>query len=382
MTSARQSLRHQWPSNLFDLDDVLEWIGQNVSGRPMVYGPLKLQRITRWSVTSEFGLGELTLDATGFPLRRSAAPGQTQTALYAVPETLRGTVIFKANLLPRFAPAIQIYELLSRECAGLVPNLIKGEQRPRQIWMLFEYFDGQNVSENVRMKTLLDMVRCIATIQTRIARLDRRALQGLPVATSARPAAVLEEALREIESRYMPAFMADEAALLNKYRLPANLLEIIAQYKPALRAWASELQEGDWPLTVDHPELTTENALFTRTQTRILDWDEAWIGLPFFSLESLFLDAQTLDDPSSRGGKLNLTPTQDALRKEFIYSFDVKTQALRERALDLALTLAPLKRMLDTLYVDEAVGRTQGNPDLAAQCIVTALSRWKAFRES
>ena len=377
----RAVLRHLWPANLFDLDDVIDWIGQNAPQRPLVYGPLKMHRTKRWSVTADFGLGEPTADATGFMLRRSTLPSQTQTTLHVLPEKLRGTVVFKANLLPRFSSAVGIHDLLTKECPEFVPRLIKGEQRPRQIWMLFEHFDGELVSNQVRLKTLLDMTRSMAIIQTRIARLDRRRLQGLPQAAPARPQGIVDEAIREIESRYMPAFLADEAALLRQHQLPPNLMETILQFRPSLRAWASELQDGDWPLTIDHPELTTENALFTRTRMCILDWDEAWVGLPFFSLERLFEDALILDEGAviKREGGLNLSPTQEALRKEFVYSFDVRTQAERERALNLALCLSPLKRILDTLYVDNAVGRTQGNPELAAKCVSTALGRWQAF---
>src|SRR5262245_34434052 len=96
-----------WPAALVDADEVRGWISSALPGQPEVVGPLLGHQAKEWGVTASF----------------AAAGPQARE------------VIFKAAAHPLFTAAPRTYALLSRRCAGSVPELLAWtEPLPGQTW--------------------------------------------------------------------------------------------------------------------------------------------------------------------------------------------------------------------------------------------------------
>jgi hypothetical protein len=110
-------------------------------------------------------------------------------------------------------------------------------------------------------------------------------------------------------------------------QLVASLVEAL----PTLRRWAEELAQG--PVSIDHPDVQDTNALVRDGDGSIvlLDWEEAMVGCPFFSLHRLLKDAEAAHI---------MHPVLRAYVDSVRVWGDAKT--LR-RWTELALALAPLK---------------------------------------
>ena len=109
------------------------------------------------------------------------------------------------------------------------------------------------------------MARELVRVKMAVAKLD---LTGLPVVDIRRlPGALLEDDLSD---------------------QPAELVLWLHDALPSLQLDANALAEI--PLSLDHPDMNMSNAIILSDGRAILlDWEEATVGCPFFSLDQLLM---------------------------------------------------------------------------------------------
>jgi hypothetical protein len=126
--------------------------------------------------------------------------------------------------------------------------------------------------------------------------------------------------------------------------------------------WADELDA--WPMSVDHTDLNDTNGIVRRSgRVVIVDWEEAVLACPFYSLDRL------LDDARKRG-------VARAVTSAYLSSLPWGTLPERRRALHLALALAPLKATHDAREFFQRIGRLHPPQRLTASMLTTAFGRW------
>jgi hypothetical protein len=261
-------------------------------------------------------------------LTRSGS-GEIRGRMYAVVIRIPvedGCVWFKANP-PRsgFEPAI--VDALTRWSPQDAPPVIAVDLERR--WAL-----TRNVGE--RLDGLLKRdpdIRNLHTPLRRYARLQRELVAhvddllefGVP---DARPEHI-EELLDSLLTQAPSGLIGDEA------------LRHVAATLPRLGEWAEELAEFGVPSTLDHGDLHPGNVLGTSADARPFDWGDSVVGSPFGSLLVILRATPEFcgferDDPGVR-----------ALRGIYLEPWlerDGRSAAEVERAVDLALRLAPVVR--------------------------------------
>jgi hypothetical protein len=90
------------------------------------------------------------------------------------------------------------------------------------------------------------------------------------------------------------------------------------------------------------------------------------VTLPFFSLDELLANASAYGD---RAG--------ESVRAAYLGVLPWGTLAERQRALDLALLLLPIKKAHEYCQLSQAIGHAEGNPHLAF-VLTDGVRRWEA----
>ncbi len=339
-----------WPADLLDAAEVADWIAAVLPGRPAASGPVEIYRSKEWGVTARFAV-----TPGGEPGR--AAEGDTDR---------RDEVVFKASALPLFSYSPAIYELLNPRFPDETPRMLAWDGRGEQTWSLFRPFAGRKLSEAGSPAALVELARTVARIQTGIAQAPPGETAHLPYLPARTIPALFEALLHKIRDRHLAVWRASGWAVRD-IALPDDPLGALGRFRGQVEAWSEELGTGGWPDSIDHVDLHTDNAVL-RDDGRILvyDWEEAIIGCPFFSLERLLDDARGYD-------------AVGAVRDAFLDALPWQTRERRERALDLALRLAPIKLAYEGEIFAEARGWAGGHPRLTAWCMARALQRWEAL---
>jgi aminoglycoside phosphotransferase (APT) family kinase protein len=139
-----------------------------------------------------------------------------------------------------------------------------------QLWTLFEHLEGATAEEMGTIGALEATARELARVQAAVAKLD---LSHLPV----------------FDVRRVPGVLLEDD-LLDQ---PAELVQWLRDAQPALQLDADALT--DIPLSLDHPDVNESNAIIRNDGRAILlDWEEATVGCPLFSLDRLLDDAHGL----------------------------------------------------------------------------------------
>jgi aminoglycoside phosphotransferase (APT) family kinase protein len=221
-----------WPKEHITLDAASRWI---TSACKREAGPPEILRTKQWGVTARFG-----------------------------------SVVFKASFTPLFPQVIGVQTLLEKIVPKGAPRLIASEMVDGQLWTLFETIQGATAEEVGTPVALEAMARELARVQSAVAKLD---LTGLPVFDVRRlPGALLEDDLSD---------------------QPEELVQWLRNAQPALQLDADALAE--LPLSLDHPDMNGSNAIILNDGGAILlDWEEATVGCPLFSLDRLLDDAHTV----------------------------------------------------------------------------------------
>lgn len=334
-----------WPSELVEAAEVRAWIAHALPRQPGVVGPLAVFQAKEWGVTARFG----------------ATSGGSSTEY---------DIVFKASALPLFRDAPLVESLLSRTCPAMVPELLAWERRGNAAWMLYRAFSGVSVAAMGDLSPLLGMARVLAAIQGSIAVLAESELAPLPRVPLREFPAIFDTVLADVRARQL-AFWRDEGRdLVAQFSLPDDVGERMAAFRREIPRWVDELAAGGWPLSLDHVDLQSDNAV-VRPGGGILiyDWEEANLSCPFFSLDRLLDDARDLAGEDG----------ERQLRAAYLDALPWGTRVARERALSVALCLSPLKHAYEALRLADALGWREGAPHVTAWALARALPRWQAF---
>ena len=334
---------HAWPDERMDAADVRGWIAHALPRRQHVSGPLEVYQAKEWGVTARFSVAPVT----GEPARE---------------------VVFKANQLPLFRDAPYVESLLSRHCPGAVPEVLAWEWLGDGTWMLYTAFSGVSAAATQDMAPLLGMARILAAIQTRIAALPQAELSALPRVPLRDFPSMFEAVLADVRARYLTFWHGEGAELAAQFSLPEDIDDLMESFRDWVGRWVYELEAGDWPLSLDHVDLQADNAVLQPNgDILIYDWEEANLSCPFFSLDRLLDDAREL---SGENGERQL-------RAAYLDALPWGMRAARERALDLALCLSPLKHAHEAMRLADALGWSEGAPHICAWALARALPRWQ-----
>jgi hypothetical protein len=360
-----------WPDHLVSVEEAQRWISSVLPEQPDVVGPIAVHRVKAWGVTARF-------------LVRSTSAGQCRPGLEGGNET---EVVFKASLLRLFRTAPRIHRLLARRRLGVVPDLIASEERDDGAWMLFRPFEGTRVASLKRLEPLLDIARCIARVQVTVASLPKWERGGLPRFPIERIPEAFDEVLREIVDRNLVYWEIHRDRLASDLHISPDLLSVdlvdrLTQFRSNISERTADLQDGGWPESIDHVDLHTNNAVLRSNESILIyDWEEATLSCPFFSIDRLLEDARAHDARRSSASKrrrdwLGSSPAERSVRDAYLETLPWQTREWRERALELALCLSPIKAAYEGKVFAEALRWEHGCPWLAASAMITALRRW------
>jgi len=196
-------------------------------------------------------------------------PEILQTKLWGVTARF-GSVVLKASFTPLFPQVTDVHALLERIVPEGAPRLIASEMVNGQLWTLFEHLSGATAEEVGTAGALEATAHELARVQAAVAKLD---LTRLPVFDVRRvPGALLEDDLSD---------------------QPEELVQWLRDAQPSLQRDADAL--ADVPPSLDHPDVNGSNAIMLDDGRAVLiDWEEATVGCPLFSLDRLLDDAHEL----------------------------------------------------------------------------------------
>jgi len=222
-----------WPSERIDLDAATRWVASACGDGA---GVPEVLQVKRWGVTARFGC-----------------------------------VVLKASFTPMFPQVTPIHALLERIVPEGGPRLIASEMVDGQLWTLFENLEGSTAEELGTAEALAATARELARVQAAVAKLD---LTGLPA----------------LEVRRVPSLLLED----DLSDLPAESIQWLNDAQPSLQEDADALAEI--PPSLDHPDMNGGNAII-RDDGRVvlIDWEEATVGCPLFSLDRLLSDAHELN---------------------------------------------------------------------------------------
>lgn len=221
-----------WPNEHIALDAASRWIAAACASE--VDTP-EILRTKRWGVTARFG-----------------------------------KFVFKASFTPLFPQVVDVHSLLGSIVPEGAPRLIASEMVDGQLWTLFEHLTGATAEEVGTTGALEATARELARVQTAVAELD---LSRLPVCDVRRvPGALLDDDLSD---------------------QPVELVQWFRDAQPSLQLDADVLAEI--PLSLDHPDVNGSNSIMLDNGHAILlDWEEATVGCPLFSIDRLLDEAHEL----------------------------------------------------------------------------------------
>lgn len=142
----------------------------------------------------------------------------------------------------------------------------------------------------------------------------------------------------ELLARRIPRLCADASAMMlgEPGGLTRAEIERVASLAPTLLALCSELAGLDLPDALEHGDLPASSVLSTLSGPIYLDWSEAAISHPFFSVALLMSEAAGLLPASSR-------ETRRRLRANYLKPWrSLAPEPVLVRAFELARVLAPV----------------------------------------
>jgi aminoglycoside phosphotransferase (APT) family kinase protein len=285
-----------WPNEHIALDAASRWVAS--ACKCEVDTPEILQ-IKRWGVTARFG-----------------------------------SVVLKASFTPLFPQVTDVHALLERIVPEGAPRLIASEMVDGQLWTLFEHIQGATAEEVGTPGALEATARELARVQTAVAKLD---LTRLPVFDVRRVPGVLLE-----------YDLSDQ---------PVELVQWLRDTQPSLQRDADAL--ADIPLSLDHPDVNGSNAIMLDDGRAILlDWEEATVGCPLFSLDRLLDEAHELS-------------AVETVRDVYLDTF--RTGGLEQ--VERAMRLVPLKLAHENRAFARALGWSHPHTRLTTRLLELAQRR-------
>ena len=222
-----------WPSEQIDLDAATQWVA---SATKCEADAPEILQVKRWGVTARFG-----------------------------------GVVLKASFTPLFPQVTEIHSLLEQIEPEGGPKLLRSERIEGQLWTLFENLQGSTAEEAGTAEALVATARELARVQASITKLD---LAGLP----------------RLDVRRVPSILLED----DLSDQPAEWVQWLHDAQPSLQEDADAL--ADIPPSLDHPDMNGGNAIMADDgRVVLIDWEEATVGCPLFSLDRLLSDARDLN---------------------------------------------------------------------------------------
>ncbi len=245
-----------------------------------------------------------------------------------------GSVVFKASFTPLFPQVIDVHALLERIVPEGAPLLIASEIVDGQLWTLFEHLQGATAEEVGTPGALEATARELARVQAAVAKLD---LTGLPV----------------FDVRSVPGILLED----DLSDQPVELVEWLRDAQPSLQTDADAL--ADIPRSLDHPDVNGSNAIILEDGRAILlDWEEATVGCPLFSIDRLLDDAHGLS-------------AVETVRNVYLDTLGAGGSEQVERA----MRLVPLKLASEFRAYARALGRPNPHTRLTTRLLELAQRR-------
>jgi len=290
-----------WPGDHIALDAVSRWVA-SACGREVE--PPEILQTKRWGVTARFG-----------------------------------RVVLKASFTPLFPQVTEVHALLERIVPEGAPRLIASEMVDGQLWTLFEHLQGDTAEEMGTPGALEATARELARVQAAVAKLDLTRLPSFDVRSV--PGALLEDD------------MSDQ---------PVELVQWLRDAQPSLQLDADALAEV--PPSLDHPDVNGSNAIMLDDGRAILlDWEEATVGCPLFSLDRLLDEAHELS-------------AVEAVRDAYL---DILRAGGLEQV-ERAMRLAPLKLAHESRAYARALG--WANPHTRLTTLLLELTQRRSTDDS
>lgn len=295
-----------WPANRSEFNDLPTWLASALPGEPEIRGPIRVLRVKQWGGTALF-------EADGRP------------------------VVVKHAEPALFPAAAAVHATVRRVCPDRTAPLLAYGDGPGWQRSVFGFVPGP-IAAQAGQRTLVAVAATLGQVQASLATAD---LFGLPAYS--------------IGS--VPDTLAEDLAITGDQD-PALLDEFLAAL-PVLRHHAELLAEA-LPVSLDHPDVNDTNAIVTDESIVLLDWEEATIGCPLFSLPRLLAVAE---DEQTRTNMI------DAYLDAF---FGSQTPGTR-RLLDLATIVAPLKLAVEARALARALALPHPHTNLTRRYMTESL---------
>ncbi|MBV9546978.1 MAG: phosphotransferase [Chloroflexi bacterium] len=319
LTDVTYAISGEWPQSA-QLD---EWFGETAQQRDRPDG--RDWTVPGWRARAEAWITD-TLRAAG--LGRASAIEQIRAWEFSCVlrvHTEQEDLFFKA--LPRsYAGEPRLAQFLADCHPGSVPGVVATHERER--WLLMRACDGRCLEEGAPVRAWERAAAGYAQLQVQSAsELKTLEALGCPVRDPLQ--------LRTL----IGPLLADETALLGlgEHGLSMEELSRLREVRPSLESACEELADGDIPLALEHGDLWSSNIYVSDDQVQFIDWTEASISHPFFSLMPL-LESATWDLDPGTVPALQARVIDAYLERWTAYS----TPARLRRALALARPLAAL----------------------------------------
>ena len=289
-------------------------------------------------------------------------------------------VIFKAGRLELFAMKANTYVLLQRCYSQAVPEVIAHQNGANGTWILFKKIIGDSVQDLGRVELLPQMAVVLAEIQVAFAELSQRQVAAISRFQTDHIPDMLLMLIQRIEDYYLPFWKTTGGAILkqgNKERLieiPENFIARLQANLTQVTTWVEELKASGWPETIWHTDLHPGNAILGADgNMRLIDWDQAVIGLPFASV--YWLDSMSTDD--EWGGNPPKISVKDAYLKRIPWN----NRADRLRAWELGERLADLLGAYEYELRSDALKRRSRSGGSVAMLLLNSLQQWESIDE-
>jgi aminoglycoside phosphotransferase (APT) family kinase protein len=292
------------------------WMTAALATREPVTGPAATLWVKSWGVTALF-------EADGEP------------------------VVFKDASPALFPQAASVYRLLNRVVPSAAPALLAEEDFPGYSWSVFGYVHGQTVKDDGSPRAVRAMAERLAQVQA-------------AVATDEGLAAVPGYDVASLPERFA-ADLTDQ---------PGETRRRLDRALPWLSSQAAELATAV-PRSLDHPDMNVTNGIVSPgSEVVVLDWEEASVGCPLFSVDRL-------TDRDSLAGQ-DAADVVDA----YLGALPWADLAGLRHAYALAHQLVPLQRAAEARAFARALGRQDPHTRLTGVLIDEALRRCQTARTS
>jgi Phosphotransferase enzyme family len=296
-------------------------------------------------------------DRGGGSLREIVQLRSWASSCVLLARTTSGDLYFKA--LPATWHEWAVTEYLSRHFAESVPRLLATEAERR--WLLMHGSPGGRLEDIGDARAWRRAAAMYGRLQVAcVTRTDELRALGCPERGLERLSAAIE------------LLSADDAALRTGTAdgLSRAEVERFLALVPELQNRCAALAERVIPLTIEHGDLWPGNFLVTDSSCVLIDWEDAAVGHPFFSLAPLLVGLATYQ-PS-----LNTLDVRHALEDAYLAAFaPIGAPDTLRPALQLAAPLGFIDMALR--YRSQSPSMVRLHPwmrDLAPQAVTLAIA--------